>query len=64
MTCNIEIYFLEDDFNSTFWDKLQEEMKKVTDVEVDPAHPWIDEFNNYYNIPQKVFLFVAEKMSL
>lgn len=52
-----EIYFVEDEINSGFWNKLQEEMKKVTESEVDPAHPWLNEFNNY-DIPQKVFFFI------
>ncbi|XP_018572578.1 peroxisomal targeting signal 1 receptor isoform X2 [Anoplophora glabripennis] len=54
----------EDEFNSTFWNKLQEEMKKVTESEIDPAHPWIDEFNNYYNVPQKEYEFSEENPML
>lgn len=45
---------LDDDFNSAFWDNLQEEMKKVSESDVDPSQLWIDEFNSYYNTTTKV----------
>lgn len=48
----------EDEFNTKFWDKLQEEMKKVSNSE-DDAHPWLDEYNDYY-IPQKDYVFSDE----
>ncbi|KAG5897479.1 hypothetical protein JTB14_031104 [Gonioctena quinquepunctata] len=47
----------EDEFNSSFWDQLQEEMKKVSNAEGDSPQPWIDEFNSYYNTPQKEYEF-------
>ncbi|KAJ8976192.1 hypothetical protein NQ317_002241 [Molorchus minor] len=43
----------DEEFNSSFWDKLQEEMKKVTESDIDPSVPWIDEFSSYYNASQK-----------
>ncbi|XP_072378561.1 peroxisomal targeting signal 1 receptor isoform X1 [Diabrotica undecimpunctata] len=51
---------VEEEFNTAFWDKLQEEMKKVSETDVDPSQPWIDEFNNYYNMTTKEYDFSEE----
>lgn len=50
----------DDEFNSEFWNKLQEEFKKVSETEIDPAQPWIDEFNSYYNTNTKEYEFSDE----
>ncbi|KAJ8941219.1 hypothetical protein NQ318_015651 [Aromia moschata] len=54
----------DEEFNSSFWDKLQEEMKRVTESDIDPAQPWIDEFSTYYNSPQKEYEFSEENPML
>nr|CAH7756612.1 unnamed protein product [Callosobruchus chinensis] len=45
----------DDDYNSTFWDQFQEELKKANKLETNAAHPWMDEFNTYYNTTSKEF---------
>ncbi|KAJ8920158.1 hypothetical protein NQ315_011819 [Exocentrus adspersus] len=45
----------EDKSNDSFWDKLQEDMKKVTEQDMDPANPWLDEFNLYARDEEYVF---------
>ncbi|CAH1114123.1 unnamed protein product [Psylliodes chrysocephalus] len=54
----------DDDFNSAFWDNLQEEMKKVSESDVDPSQLWIDEFNSYYNTTTKDYEFSEENPML
>ncbi|XP_056635699.1 peroxisomal targeting signal 1 receptor isoform X2 [Diorhabda sublineata] len=54
----------DDEFNSEFWNKLQEEFKKVSEADVDPAQPWIDEFNSYYNTNTKEYEFSDENPML
>lgn len=48
---------LDDGFNSQFWDRLQDEWKKVS--ESDSDHPWISEFNDYYD-PYKEYTFTED----
>ncbi|CAH0554776.1 unnamed protein product [Brassicogethes aeneus] len=48
-----------DDFNSRFWDKLQEDMKKVVEGGGEDS-AWADEFDNMYNTPQKEYVFSEE----
>nr|CAI5868083.1 unnamed protein product [Callosobruchus analis] len=47
----------DDDYNSTFWDQFQEELKKANKLETDAPHPWMDEFNTYYNTTSKEYEF-------
>ncbi|XP_074029726.1 peroxisomal biogenesis factor 5 isoform X2 [Leptinotarsa decemlineata] len=54
----------EEEFNSSFWDQLQEEMKKVSNSDTDSTQPWIDEFNSYYNTPQKEYEFSEDNPML
>lgn len=41
-----------ENYNSQFWNRLQNEWKKISE-EDDQAHPWLSEFNDYYD-PYKV----------
>ncbi|XP_017777341.1 PREDICTED: peroxisomal targeting signal 1 receptor isoform X2 [Nicrophorus vespilloides] len=37
------------EYNSKFWDRLQDEWKKLADTEETADHPWISDFNDYYD---------------
>lgn len=39
-----------ENYNSQFWDRLQNEWKQISD---DKEHPWLTEFSEYYD-PYKV----------
>ncbi|CAH1970546.1 unnamed protein product [Acanthoscelides obtectus] len=54
----------DDDYNSTFWDQFQEDMKKTAELGNDAPHPWMDEFNTYYNTPPKEYEFSDENPML
>lgn len=43
-----------DNYNSQFWNRLQNEWKKISE-EDDLGHPWLSELNDYYE-PYKVRL--------
>ncbi|KAI4460797.1 peroxisomal targeting signal 1 receptor pex5 [Holotrichia oblita] len=47
----------DDQFNHKFWDQLQNEWKRIS--ESDSDHPWISEFNDYYD-PYKEYTFTEE----
>ncbi|XP_065155696.1 peroxisomal targeting signal 1 receptor isoform X3 [Atheta coriaria] len=36
-------------FNSKFWDRLQNEWKKMSEQEDHTDHPWLSDFNDYYD---------------
>lgn len=38
---------VDEEYNSQFWNKLQNEWKSLAESESD--HPWISEFNTYYD---------------
>lgn len=40
------------DYNSQFWNRLQNEWKKISDDE-DTAHPWLSDLTEFYD-PYKV----------
>ncbi|CAG9865302.1 unnamed protein product [Phyllotreta striolata] len=61
---HVEAQSKDNEFNSEFWDNLQEEMKKVSEGDVDPSHPWIDEFNSYYNITTKEYEYSEDNPML
>lgn len=42
-------------YNQEFWNRLQEEWKKISD-ENDEGHPWLSDFTNYYD-PYKEYTF-------
>lgn len=42
-------------YNEQFWNRLQEEWKKISE-ENDEAHPWLSEFTNFYD-PYKEYAF-------
>lgn len=42
-------------YNQEFWNRLQEEWKKISD-ENDESHPWLSDFSNYYD-PYKEYTF-------
>ncbi|XP_019877095.1 peroxisomal targeting signal 1 receptor isoform X2 [Aethina tumida] len=46
----------DDSFNEQFWNKLQEDMKKVVEG-TSYENPWANEFETYYNTPQKEYTF-------
>lgn len=41
-----------EEYNQKFWDKLQDEWKKISE-DNDAEHPWLSEFTDYYD-PYKV----------
>ena len=43
-----------DQYNKEFWDKLQDEWKKLSEDNTD--HPWLNEFSDYYD-PYKEYKF-------
>ncbi|KAK9687595.1 hypothetical protein QE152_g36146 [Popillia japonica] len=47
----------DDSFNHKFWDQLQNEWKRISESDTD--HPWISEFNDYYD-PYKEYTFTEE----
>lgn len=47
----------DDSYNRKFWDQLQDEWKRIS--ESDSDHPWISEFNDYYD-PYKEYAFAEE----
>lgn len=46
----------DEETKASFWQKLQDEMEKVTDTGETTENPWVDDFNSFYNIPQRVAL--------
>lgn len=42
-------------YNQEFWNRLQEEWKKISE-ESDEGHPWLSDFTNYYD-PYKEYTF-------
>jgi peroxin-5 len=46
---------LNDQYNKEFWDRLQDEWKKLSE-EGDKDHPWIHDFSDYYD-PYKEYKF-------
>lgn len=52
--CNFNV---DDGFNNQFWDRLQDEWKKISESDTD--HPWISEFNDYYD-PYKDYTFTED----
>lgn len=48
-------------YNTQFWNRLQNEWKKISD-EDDQAHPWLSELSDYYD-PYKV-IFGFENFSI
>lgn len=42
-------------YNQEFWNRLQEEWKKISE-EQDEGHPWLTDFSNYYD-PYKEYTF-------
>ncbi|KAF7279147.1 hypothetical protein GWI33_007560 [Rhynchophorus ferrugineus] len=46
----------DEETKASFWQKLQDEMEKVTDTGETKENPWVDEFN-LYSIPQKDYEF-------
>ncbi|XP_055311031.1 peroxisomal targeting signal 1 receptor isoform X2 [Sitodiplosis mosellana] len=44
-----------EEFNKQFWNRLQDEWKKISD-RLDDQSPWLSEFNEYYN-PYKEYTF-------
>lgn len=42
-------------YNQEFWNRLQEEWKKISE-ETDEGHPWLSDFTNYYD-PYKEYHF-------
>jgi peroxin-5 len=38
-----------DNYNKQFWDRLQDEWKKISDSDLIGTHPWIDQFSDYYD---------------
>lgn len=50
-----------EEFNTQFWNRLQDEWKKISD-KMDDQSPWLSEFSEYYD-PYKVgfdILFILE----
>ncbi|KAJ3642176.1 hypothetical protein Zmor_024985 [Zophobas morio] len=47
----------EDEFNSKFWDNLQEELKQTLDGGETSDSPWLSEFESYYSGPKKDYTF-------
>ncbi|KAG4067450.1 hypothetical protein HA402_009687 [Bradysia odoriphaga] len=48
---------LTDNYNTQFWNRLQDEWKKLSSE--DATHPWLSEFNDYYD-PYKEYIFDEE----
>lgn len=38
-----------ENYNKQFWDRLQDEWKKISESDVGGSHPWIDQFSDYYD---------------
>ena len=46
----------DDKENSKFWDKLQDEWRKLAERDQDEDHPWVTDFEHYYD-PYKEYEF-------
>lgn len=53
-----------DEEKTSFWDKLQEEIERVSGSDENSAHPWLDEFNAFYNTPHKDYEFSEDNPML
>lgn len=42
-----------DNYNKQFWDRLQNEWKRISDENGPSQHPWLSEYSDYYD-PYKV----------
>lgn len=51
-----------EEYNQKFWDKLQDEWKKISE-DNDAEHPWLSEFTDYYD-PYKEYSFSEENPML
>ncbi|XP_050304470.1 peroxisomal targeting signal 1 receptor isoform X2 [Anthonomus grandis grandis] len=49
-----------DEEKPAFWDQLQKDIEKAMGNDENSAHPWLDEFNSYYNTPHKEYEFSTE----
>lgn len=38
-----------ENYNKQFWDRLQDEWKKLSELDSDDAHPWLNDFSDYYD---------------
>lgn len=55
---NFIIFFIfiveqTDNYNKQFWDRLQNEWKRISDENGPSQHPWLSEYSDYYD-PYKV----------
>ena len=45
-----------ENYNKQFWDRLQDEWKKLSEDTGNSEHPWLNEFSDYYD-PYKEYKF-------
>ncbi|XP_068898797.1 peroxisomal targeting signal 1 receptor-like isoform X2 [Tenebrio molitor] len=50
----------EDEFNSQFWNNLQEELKQTLDQPDTSEKSWLSEFDSYYTSPYSEYTFTEE----
>lgn len=48
-----------ENYNTQFWNRLQEEWKKISENDETGEHPWLSEFSDYYE-PYKEYTFDEE----
>lgn len=49
----------EESYNTQFWNRLQDEWKKLSEQDTEKQHPWLNEFSDYYD-PYKEYKFDEE----
>ncbi|XP_066145765.1 peroxisomal targeting signal 1 receptor [Euwallacea fornicatus] len=53
-----------EEIKPSFWDQLQKEIEKGMASDENTSHPWLEDFNNFYNTPHKEYEFSKENPML